>query len=649
MSVPPAIEKWVHEISALTTPDHIVYCDGSAREGQQLTQECLATGELIALNQQKMPGCYLHRSAPHDVARTEHLTFISTQDQEDAGPNNNWISPADAVAKLRPLFSGAMKGRTMYVVPFLMGPPGSRFSKVGVEITDSKYVVLNMRIMTRVGAVAYEHLGQSGDFTRCLHSLGDLSPERRYIVHFPEDNAVWSIGSGYGGNALLGKKCMALRLASWLGRKEGWLAEHMLILGLKTPGGPTRYITAAFPSACGKTNLAMLLPPPSMPGWQAYTVGDDIAWLRPGADGRLWAVNPESGFFGVVPGTSHKTNANAYEMIQSNTIYTNVALRPDGTPWWEGHDDPPPAEALDWQGRPWTPASKERAAHPNSRFTVPADQCASISPEFNNPNGVPIDAMLFGARRAQRVPLVYEARDWAHGTFLGATLSSETTAAATGQVGVIRRDPMAMLPFCGYNMGDYFAHWLKVGADLKAPPKIFRVNWFRTDDNGRFIWPGFGENLRVLQWILERCDGVGKATNTAIGYVPTVEGIPRAGLNLSSDVMESLLRVDPAEWADAVHEQEEFLRSFGNRMPNELWEQHKDIGRRLQEAGAPSHHRDGFLKPGEIDRCLLLAKDVADCGMLMADCYPSPRCSVHSGPHPSKFRRKPSGCPAISH
>jgi phosphoenolpyruvate carboxykinase (GTP) len=581
--VPPAIERWVKEIAALTTPDQIVYCDGSPEEGKRITEECVATGELIPLNQKKMPGCYLHRSASHDVARTEHLTFISTEKPEDAGPNNNWMSQTEARAKLTPLFKGAMKGRTMYVVPFLMGPPGSRFSKVGVEITDSKYVVLNMRIMTRVGKVALDHLGTSDDFTRCLHSLGDLSPDRRFIVHYPEANTVWSIGSGYGGNALLGKKCMALRLASWLGRKEGWLAEHMLILGLKSPKGEMHYITGAFPSACGKTNLAMLVPPKSMPGWQAWTVGDDIAWLRPGPDGRLWAVNPESGFFGVVPGTSHTTNPNAFDMIQTNTIYTNVALRPDGTPWWEGHDDPAPPEALDWQGRPWTPASAEKAAHPNSRFTVPAAQCASISPEFDNPNGVPIDAMLFGARRQRRVPLVYEARNWQHGTFLASTLSSETTAAATGKVGVLRRDPMAMLPFCGYNMGDYFAHWLEVGKMLKSPPRIFRVNWFRTDDKGKFIWPGFGDNLRVLQWILERCEGRGEAVETPIGFTPAPGAISREGLTLSDDVMQNLLNVDPAEWVDAVVGQEDFMKTYGNHMPHSMWDEHDDLARRIDD------------------------------------------------------------------
>jgi phosphoenolpyruvate carboxykinase (GTP) len=583
-----AIRRWVDEIKNLCTPDQVVFCDGSEEEKQRLIKECLATGELIELNQQKMPGCYLHRSAPHDVARTEHLTFVCTKDKDDAGPNNNWMAPADAKAKLTELYRGCMKGRTMFVVPFLMGPPGSRFSKVGVEITDSRYVVLNMRIMTRMGRVAMEHLGDSDDFTRCLHSLGDLSPDRRFICHFPEENTVWSVGSGYGGNALLGKKCMALRLASWLGKKEGWLAEHMLILQLESPEGKKYHVTGAFPSACGKTNLAMLVPPASMPGWKAWTVGDDIAWLRPGADGRLYAVNPEAGFFGVVPGTSKKTNANAMEMIQRNTIYTNVALRPDGTPWWEGHDDPPPAEALDWQGRPWTPASTEKAAHPNSRFTTPAAQCASISPDWEKPEGVPIDAMLFGARRQRRVPLVYQSRSWQHGTFLGATLSSETTAAATGKVGVLRRDPMAMLPFCGYNMADYFGHWLEVGKKLSKPPLLFRVNWFRTGENGKFMWPGFSDNLRVLKWVIERCEGRGKAVETVIGLVPTPDALDRTGLDLTDDTLQALLKVDPPEWVDAIGGQAEFLESFGARLPAGMREEHETLARRIQEAITPA-------------------------------------------------------------
>jgi phosphoenolpyruvate carboxykinase (GTP) len=589
-----AIAAWVNEVSALTSPDRVVYCDGSETERDRLIQECLATGELLALNQERLPGCYLHRSAPHDVARTEHLTFICTERQVDAGPTNNWMAPADARARLTPLFKDAMRGRTMFVVPFLMGPPGSRFAKVGVEITDSRYVVLNMRIMTRMGRAALEHLRAGDEFTRCLHSLGDLSPDRRFIVHFPEANAVWSIGSGYGGNALLGKKCLALRLASWMAREEGWLAEHMLILGLRRPDGVVQYVTGAFPSACGKTNLAMLVPPASMPGWQAWTVGDDIAWLRPGSDGRLWAVNPEAGFFGVVPGTSHRTNPTAFDMIQRDTLYTNVALRPDGTPWWEGHDDPPPPTALDWQGRPWTPAADEKAAHPNSRFTTPAVNCASLSPEFENPDGVPIAAMLFGARRQRRVPLVYQARSWRHGTFLGATLSSETTAAATGKVGVLRRDPMAMLPFCGYNMADYFQHWLDLGASLASPPAIFRVNWFRTGEDGRFLWPGFGDNLRVLAWILDRCDGRGAAIDTPIGFVPPPEAIDRTGTDLSEAAMETLLKVDAAEWVEAVAGQEAFLDSFGDHLPPDLRAEHAALARRIHDAIMPAelHGRD---------------------------------------------------------
>ena len=581
MSKNEHVSRWVNEIADLCKPDQVVWCDGSEEERQRLTAEAVSTGVLIPLNQEKMPGCYLHRSHPTDVARTEHLTFVCPDNKEDAGPNNNWMAPADAKAKLTELFRGSMKGRTLYVVPFLMGPAASPFSKVGVEITDSIYVVLNMRIMTRMGKVALEHLASSNEFTRCLHSLGDLSPDRRYICHFPQSNEVWSIGSGYGGNALLGKKCLALRIASALGRDQGWLAEHMLILGITSPEGKKHYITGAFPSACGKTNLAMLVPPATMKGWKVETLGDDIAWLRPGADGRLYAINPEAGFFGVAPGTSLKTNPNAMKTIARNTIYTNVALKPDGTVWWEGHDEPPVEGMLDWQGRPWAPGGEEKAAHPNSRFTAPAGQCPSISPEWEKPEGVPIDAILFGARRQRRVPLVYEAFSWQHGTFLGATLSSETTAAATGKVGVLRRDSMAMQPFCGYNMGDYFAHWLNVGKKLTNPPRIFRVNWFRTDENGKFIWPGFGDNLRVLKWILERCEGRGEAVETAVGYLPAPGAINVTGLNLPGASMDQLLKVDPLEWYEAVHLQHEFLEKLGEHTPAGIWQEHGNLARRV--------------------------------------------------------------------
>lgn len=585
-----AARRWVDEVAALCQPDHVVWCDGSEAERERLEKKALEEGTLLALDPKKLPGCTYHRSAKGDVARTEHLTFICSKTKEDAGPNNNWMAPDQAREKLTGLFRGAMRGRTMYVCPFLMGPRHSRFSLVGVEITDSVYVALNMRIMTRMGEVAWEHLdsmtgasvnGGTGKFTRCLHSLGDLSPDRRYICHFPDENEVWSIGSGYGGNALLGKKCLALRIASVLGKREGWLAEHMLIVGIESPEGERHYVTGAFPSACGKTNLAMLVPPPSQKGWRVFTVGDDIAWMRPGDDGRLWAVNPEAGFFGVVPGTSNKTNPSAMATIARNTIYTNVALRGDGTVWWEGHDDPPGKDLKDWQGRPWTPESGEKAAHPNSRFTAPAAQCPSIAPEWERPEGVPISAILFGARRASVVPLIYESFDWQHGTFLGATLSSETTAAATGKVGVLRRDSMAMQPFCGYNMGDYWGHWLELGKKLSRPPRIFRVNWFRRGRDDKFLWPGFGENLRVLRWAIDRCEGRAQAVETPIGHVPKLRSIDRKGLDVPDEVMGELLKVDTNEWSSAVKGQAEYFAQFGDHLPQGIRAEHDALAARL--------------------------------------------------------------------
>jgi phosphoenolpyruvate carboxykinase (GTP) len=530
------------------------------------------------------------------VARTEHQTFVCSEDPRDAGINNNWIAPAEARRNFAVAFRGCMRGRTLYVVPFLMGPPGSPFAKVGVQVTDSLYVVLNMRIMTRMGVVALDHLGESSDFTRCLHSLGDLSPERRAICHFPEANEVMSFGSGYGGNALLGKKCLALRLASWMGWREGWLAEHMLIVAVTSPAGAKHYVAGAFPSACGKTNLAMLQPPEGMSGWKVETIGDDIAWLRPGPDGRLHALNPEAGFFGVAPGTSSKTNPNAMAAIARNTIFTNVALKPDGTVWWEGHDDEPVDGMLDWQGRPWNPASGEKAAHPNSRFTTPARECPCLAPEWEAPDGVPISAILFGARRRELVPLVFEASSWTHGTYLGATLASETTAAATGPVGRVRRDSMAMQPFCGYDFGDYFGHWLAVGQALTRPPKVFCVNWFRTDDQGRFLWPGFRENLRVLRWIIERCEGSGLGTKSPLGWLPA-PGAIAAPDGVNERQMAELWRVDTAGWRYALRLQNEYFSSLGDRVPDELWCEQDSLFARLlvqdQADGVAPHPGSG--------------------------------------------------------
>jgi phosphoenolpyruvate carboxykinase (GTP) len=577
--MPTPLEQWVDEVARHTRPEKVHWCDGSAAEYERLVREMLAARTLFELNQREYPGCYLHRSDPNDVARTEHLTFVCSRHKEDAGPNNNWMAPAEAKEKVGKLFAGSMKGRTMYVVPYVMGPVDSPYSQVGVEITDSAYVAVSMRIMTRMGRVARDRLGDSDYFVKGLHSLGDLSPERRFILHFPEERTIWSIGSGYGGNALLGKKCHALRIASWMARDEGWLAEHMLIVGVEEPSGRTTYIAAAFPSACGKTNLAMLIPPASQKGYKVWTVGDDIAWMRP-AGAQLRAINPEAGFFGVAPGTNTKTNPNVMATIRKNSLFTNVAVTPDGIPWWEGLEGTP-AEAIDWQGRPWTPKSESKAAHPNSRFTTPARQCPSISPEWESPQGVPISAIVFGGRRATLVPLVFQSFDWPHGVFLGATMASETTAAATSKVGVVRRDPMAMLPFCGYNMGDYFGHWLGMGGRVADPPKIFRVNWFRTSPEGKYLWPGFGENLRVLRWVIARVHGELDADETPIGYLPRPGDIDTRGIDVSPDVMRELLAVDRAGWRAAAAGQREFFQQFGDRLPTEIRKQNEQLVRRL--------------------------------------------------------------------
>ncbi len=578
-----AVLSWLDEMVALTTPDKVVWIDGSKEQADQLRKECVESGELFELNQEKLPGCYLHRTAVNDVARVEDRTFICTSKKEDAGPTNNWEDPKVMYDKLNALFKGSMKGRTMYVIPYMMGAYGSPFSKIGIELTDSRYVVLNMEIMTRVGTKVLEELGDSSDFVHCLHAKKDIDAENRYICHFPEDNTIMSINSGYGGNVLLGKKCFALRIASYMGRKEGWMAEHMLILGLENPKGEVKYIAAAFPSACGKTNLAMLIPPKALKGYKVWTVGDDIAWLRIGEDGRLWAVNPEAGFFGVAPGTSTKTNPNALATTQKDTIFTNVLLNTaDNTVWWEGLDGEPPKEGIDWKGNPWTPESGEKGAHPNSRFTAPAKQCPCISSEFEAPQGVPISAIVFGGRRAKTAPLVYEAFDWQHGVFVGATMASETTAAAAGAVGVVRRDPMAMIPFCGYNMADYFAHWLEMGKKIPNPPKIFHVNWFRQDEEGHFMWPGFGDNLRVLNWILDRCEGKADAKETAIGYLPNADDINIDGLDIDKDVLEQLLSVDKEVWKEDVEGQKEFFAKFGDDLPAGITEELSKLEERLK-------------------------------------------------------------------
>ena len=575
------LEQWVDEVARHTHPKDVYWCDGSEAENQRLVREMLAARTLFELNQTRYPNCYLHRSDPSDVARTEHLTFICSRAQDDAGPTNNWMEPRQAKEKVGALFRGAMQGRTMYVVPYLMGPIGSPFSKLGVELTDSPYVVASMRIMTRMGAAAMKQLDGRDDFVKGLHSLGDLSPERRFILHFPEEKLIWSVGSGYGGNALLGKKCFALRIASVQAREEGWLAEHMLIVGVESPEGETHYIAAAFPSACGKTNLAMLVPPPSQKGWKMWTVGDDIAWMRPGPDGRLWAINPEAGFFGVAPGTSSKTNPNAMATLRKNSIFTNVAVTEDGCPWWEGIDGPVPERLTDWRGRPWQRGSSEKAAHPNSRFTAPAAQCPSISPKFDDPQGVPISALVFGGRRARTAPLVLQAFDWSHGVFVGASVASETTAAQSGAVGVVRRDPMAMLPFCGYNMADYFGHWLEMGKAVERPPAIFHVNWFRQDAEGKFIWPGFGENMRVLRWIVARAKGAGAATESPIGMLPARGAIDTSGLAVGDDAMQELLSVSRDDWRREAAGIGEFFAKFDGRLLEEMERQRQGLVKRL--------------------------------------------------------------------
>jgi phosphoenolpyruvate carboxykinase (GTP) len=575
------VAAWADEVAKLTQPDRVYWCDGSQSEYQMLQRALIASKELLPLNSQSFPGCVLSRSDPSDVARVEHLTFVCTKNKDDAGPNNHWIDPLQAHAKMNALFAGCMRGRTLYVVPYCMGPIDSAFSRCGVEITDSAYVVLNMQLMTRMGRAALERITRDGKFVRGLHSTGDLNPERRFIMHFPEELSILSFGSGYGGNALLGKKCHALRIASWQARSEGWLAEHMLIVGIENPQGETHYLACAFPSACGKTNLAMLIPPAGYKGWKVWTVGDDIAWLHPGKDGRLYAINPESGYFGVVPGTNAKTNRNAYDMIRHDTIFTNVGLTADNQPWWEGLTEGKPV--IDWQGRPYDPANGP-AAQPNSRFTVAARQNPSYSRLADAPSGVPISAIVFGGRRRTLAPLVYQARSWLHGVLVGAGVASETTAAATAAVGVVRRDPMAMKPFAGYNFGDYWAHWINVGAKLKSPPQIFHVNWFRQNSAGKFLWPGFGENLRVLRWIIDRCKGTANARDTAIGHLPSSGDLDLQGLDIAPESLDELLTVSEPLWQEEFAGIDSYLAEFGDRVPAPLKAELKNAQARLHSS-----------------------------------------------------------------
>lgn len=576
-------------MARLCQPDDIVWIDGSDEQRRILEIECEASGEMIKLNQEKLPGCFLHRTAIDDVARTEHLTFICTKKKRDAGPTNNWMNPQAAYRKAKAIFRGAMRGRTMYVIPFSMGPVGSPFAKIGVELTDSRYVVLNMLIMTRAGEAVLRQLEKEDKFTKCLHSKAELDINKRLIMHFPEDNTIWSVGSGYGGNVLLGKKCLSLRIASFMGHKEHWLAEHMLIMGIEEPNGHIEYIAAAFPSACGKTNLAMLIPPEGLKvkGYRIWTVGDDIAWMRVDSDGKLWAINPETGFFGVAPGTNFKTNPNMMETVKQNTIYTNVLLKPDNTVWWEGMDGELPQTGIDWQGRPWKQGMLDNSgkpvlgAHPNSRFTAPIRQCPTVTFRIDHHHGVPISAIVFGGRRQHLAPLVYEAFNWQHGVLVGAMMASERTAAQVGEVGEVRRDPMAMFPFCGYNMGDYFKHWLTMNKRMVQAPKIFNVNWFRTDESGKFLWPGFGENLRILEWILDRCNNKVEGVKTAIGYVPRPADIDMTGLELSAGALEKLLVVNNQDWLAELKSVHKFFKLFKKGLPRELWEEYENLRRRL--------------------------------------------------------------------
>lgn len=590
MTTNKKVLQFVDEAVALAKPDKVVWIDGSEAQLEALRKEAIASGEMIKLNDEKLPGCLYHRTKPNDVARVEGRTFICSRRKEDAGPTNNWMDPEEMYKKLKAIAKDSMIGRTMYVIPFSMGAVNSPFAKIGIETTDSIYVVLNMAIMTRIGQKVLDRLGDSEDVVRGFHAKCNVDENERYIVQFPEDNAIWSVNSAYGGNVLLGKKCFALRIASYQGKNEGWMAEHMLILGVEKPNGETKYVTAAFPSACGKTNLAMLIPPEvyTKKGYRVYTVGDDIAWLRVGADGRLYAINPEAGFFGVAPGTNEKSNPNALASTRKNTIFTNVAINPeDNTVWWEGLTKTPPARLIDWKGNPWTPDMKDadgkpvKAAHPNSRFTAPAINCPCISSEFEAPNGVPISAIIFGGRRAATTPLVYQSRSWDNGVFVGSIMASETTAAAAGAVGVVRRDPMAMLPFCGYHMGDYFQHWIDMGKKIKVQPKIFNVNWFRTDSEGHFIWPGFGDNMRVLDWILKRCEETVDADETAIGYVPKPEDINLEGCGVDKVTLKGLLNVDTETWKKEAEGIKEFYKKFGDKLPKELNEELAALESRL--------------------------------------------------------------------